>query len=69
VLKDIFGNKSNFQRFVLAVLLFLFHKLTGTDSLNVSPQLPSPSLVLTCCSTTPLKSSSSSESRATISLS
>ncbi|KAL3440676.1 hypothetical protein BJX65DRAFT_316306 [Aspergillus insuetus] len=40
VLKDIFGNKSNFQRFVLAVLLFLFHKLTGTDSLNYyAPQI------------------------------
>jgi MFS family permease len=67
VLKDIFGNRSNLQRFVLAVLLFLFHKLTGTDSLNVSPPLTSPSLmliVLIICSTTPLKSSSSSESRA-----
>ncbi|KAL3458871.1 hypothetical protein BJX64DRAFT_301698 [Aspergillus heterothallicus] len=40
VLKDIFGNKSNLQRFVLAVLLFLFHKLTGTDSLNYyAPQI------------------------------
>ncbi|KAL2849632.1 hypothetical protein BJX68DRAFT_255354 [Aspergillus pseudodeflectus] len=40
VLKDIFGNRSNLQRFVLAVLLFLFHKLTGTDSLNYyAPQI------------------------------
>lgn len=37
VVKDIFGNRSNLQRFVLAVLLFIFHKLTGTDSLNVCP--------------------------------
>ena len=34
VLQDIFTSKSNFQRFFLAVMLFLFHKLTGTDSLN-----------------------------------
>lgn len=34
VLQDIFTNKSNFQRFFLAVMLFLFHKFTGTDSLN-----------------------------------
>ncbi|KAL4926189.1 uncharacterized protein BDV17DRAFT_299859 [Aspergillus undulatus] len=40
VIKDIFGNRSNLQRFVLAVLLFLFHKLTGTDSLNYyAPQI------------------------------
>lgn len=39
VVKDIFGNRSNLQRFVLAVLLFIFHKLTGTDSLNVCPLL------------------------------
>ncbi|KAL4967108.1 uncharacterized protein BDV14DRAFT_207608 [Aspergillus stella-maris] len=40
VVKDIFGNKSNLQRFILAVLLFLFHKLTGTDSLNYyAPQI------------------------------
>ncbi|KAL2852023.1 hypothetical protein BJY01DRAFT_232657 [Aspergillus pseudoustus] len=40
VVKDIFGNRSNLQRFVLAVLLFLFHKLTGTDSLNYyAPQI------------------------------
>ena len=36
VLKDIFTIRSNFQRFFLAVMLFLFHKFTGTDSLNVS---------------------------------
>ncbi|KAJ6031786.1 hypothetical protein N7540_002518 [Penicillium herquei] len=34
VIKDIFTLKNNFQRFFLAVMLFLFHKLTGTDSLN-----------------------------------
>ncbi|RDW57669.1 putative h(+) hexose cotransporter 1 [Coleophoma crateriformis] len=34
VLKDIFTVKSNFRRFFLAVMLFLFHKFTGTDSLN-----------------------------------
>lgn len=34
IFKDIFTNKSNFQRFFLAVMLFLFHKFTGTDSLN-----------------------------------
>ncbi|RJE22365.1 transporter [Aspergillus sclerotialis] len=34
VMKDIFTIKSNFQRFFLAVMLFLFHKFTGTDSLN-----------------------------------
>ena len=34
VIKDIFGNRSNLQRFILAVMLFLFHKFTGTDSLN-----------------------------------
>ncbi|KAL4875211.1 hypothetical protein BJY04DRAFT_232862 [Aspergillus karnatakaensis] len=40
VLKDIFGNRSNLQRFILAILLFLFHKLTGTDSLNYyAPQI------------------------------
>ncbi|KAL4915703.1 hypothetical protein BDW62DRAFT_219250 [Aspergillus aurantiobrunneus] len=40
VVKDIFGNRSNLQRFVLAVLLFIFHKLTGTDSLNYyAPQI------------------------------
>ncbi|CBF73545.1 uncharacterized protein ANIA_11029 [Aspergillus nidulans FGSC A4] len=40
VLKDIFGNRSNLQRFVLALLLFIFHKLTGTDSLNYyAPQI------------------------------
>lgn len=50
VLKDVFTDRSNFQRFILvskssistskactyppqAVILFLFHKLTGTDSL------------------------------------
>ncbi|KAL4752230.1 hypothetical protein BDW72DRAFT_202460 [Aspergillus terricola var. indicus] len=40
VVKDIFGNRSNLQRFVLALLLFIFHKLTGTDSLNYyAPQI------------------------------
>lgn len=34
VAKDIFTIRSNFQRFFLAVMLFLFHKFTGTDSLN-----------------------------------
>ncbi|CAK1357892.1 unnamed protein product [Cercospora beticola] len=34
IIQDVFGNKSNFQRFFLAVMLFLFHKFTGTDSLN-----------------------------------
>ncbi|KAB8276589.1 hypothetical protein BDV30DRAFT_224274 [Aspergillus minisclerotigenes] len=34
VLQDIFLIKSNFQRFFLAIMLFLFHKFTGTDSLN-----------------------------------
>ncbi|KAJ5725181.1 uncharacterized protein N7483_006538 [Penicillium malachiteum] len=34
VIKDIFTLKNNFQRFFLAIMLFLFHKLTGTDSLN-----------------------------------
>ncbi|KAF7627613.1 putative sugar transporter [Aspergillus flavus] len=34
VLQDIFLIKSNFQRFLLAIMLFLFHKFTGTDSLN-----------------------------------
>ncbi|KAH9210168.1 H(+)/hexose cotransporter 1 [Leptodontidium sp. 2 PMI_412] len=34
ILKDIFLNASNRRRFTLAVLLFLFHKLTGTDSIN-----------------------------------
>lgn len=44
VLKDIFTSKSNFQRFILAVMLFLFHKFTGTDSLNVSDCLAQPSI-------------------------
>lgn len=35
VVKDVFTIKSNFRRFFLAVMLFLFHKFTGTDSLNV----------------------------------
>ncbi|KAL5338185.1 hypothetical protein BJX70DRAFT_408854 [Aspergillus crustosus] len=40
VMKDIFGNKSNFQRFFLALMLFIFHKMTGTDSLNYyAPQI------------------------------
>ena len=34
VLQDIFTSRNNFQRFFLAVMLFLFHKFTGTDSLN-----------------------------------
>lgn len=34
ILKDIFTNASNFQRLFLAFMLFLFHKFTGTDSLN-----------------------------------
>ncbi|GAB1217627.1 hypothetical protein ATERTT37_006866 [Aspergillus terreus] len=34
VAKDIFTIKSNFRRFFLAIMLFLFHKFTGTDSLN-----------------------------------
>ncbi|KAH0363971.1 general substrate transporter, partial [Aureobasidium melanogenum] len=34
IFRDIFTNRSNFQRFFLAVMLFLFHKFTGTDSLN-----------------------------------
>jgi MFS family permease len=42
VLKDIFTIRSNSRRLFLAVMLFLLHKFTGTDSLNVrSP--PSPS--------------------------
>lgn len=36
VLQDILLIKSNFQRFFLAIMLFLFHKFTGTYSLNVS---------------------------------
>jgi len=34
IIQDIFQNKSNLQRFILAVVLFLLHKFTGTDSLN-----------------------------------
>lgn len=34
VIKDIFTIASNRRRFFLAVTLFLFHKFTGTDSLN-----------------------------------
>ncbi|GME46917.1 putative quinate permease protein [Neofusicoccum parvum] len=34
VIKDIFTIRSNTRRFFLAVTLFLFHKFTGTDSLN-----------------------------------
>ncbi|KAJ5226357.1 hypothetical protein N7468_007582 [Penicillium chermesinum] len=34
VMKDIFTSRNNFQRFFLAVMLFLFHKFTGTDSIN-----------------------------------
>jgi hypothetical protein len=33
-MKDIATNRSNGRRFFLAVMLFLFHKFTGTDSLN-----------------------------------
>lgn len=38
VLQDIVLIKSNSRRFFLAVMLFLFHKFTGTDSLNVSTE-------------------------------
>lgn len=41
IIKDVFTIPRNFKRFFLAVMLFLFHKLTGTDSLNVS-LAPSP---------------------------
>jgi hypothetical protein len=34
IFKDIFTIRSNLQRFILATMLFLFHKFTGTDSLN-----------------------------------
>ncbi|KAF2493939.1 hypothetical protein BU16DRAFT_550859 [Lophium mytilinum] len=34
VIKDIVGVRSNTRRFFLATTLFLFHKFTGTDSLN-----------------------------------
>lgn len=34
IIQDIYGNRANAQRFFLAVSLFLFHKFTGTDSLN-----------------------------------
>lgn len=34
VCKEIANNASNRRRFFLAVMLFLFHKFTGTDSLN-----------------------------------
>ncbi|TDZ35031.1 putative quinate permease [Colletotrichum spinosum] len=34
VIKDIGTNASNRRRLFLAIMLFLFHKLTGTDSLN-----------------------------------
>ncbi|KAK1706251.1 quinate permease [Colletotrichum lupini] len=40
VVKDIVTNASNRRRLFLAVMLFLFHKLTGTDSLNYfAPQI------------------------------
>ncbi|KAK2016994.1 quinate permease [Colletotrichum eremochloae] len=40
VVKDILTNASNRRRLFLAVMLFLFHKLTGTDSLNYfAPQI------------------------------
>lgn len=43
VAKDVVQNKSNSRRLFLALMLFLFHKLTGTDSLNVSsPRNPNP---------------------------
>lgn len=41
ILKDIFTRKANFRRFFLAIMLFLFHKFTGTDSLNVWFSQPS----------------------------
>lgn len=34
IAKDIFLNASNRRRFFLSIMLFLFHKLTGTDALN-----------------------------------
>ena len=34
VIKDIVTIRSNSRRFFLATTLFLFHKFTGTDSLN-----------------------------------
>ena len=34
VIKDIVTIRSNSRRFFLASMLFLFHKFTGTDSLN-----------------------------------
>ncbi|KAF2180423.1 H(+)/hexose cotransporter 1 [Zopfia rhizophila CBS 207.26] len=34
VIKDIVYVRSNTRRFFLAIMLFLFHKFTGTDSLN-----------------------------------
>ncbi|KAF5510857.1 putative quinate permease [Colletotrichum sp. SAR 10_70] len=40
VMKDIGTNASNRRRLFLAIMLFLFHKLTGTDSLNYfAPQI------------------------------
>lgn len=33
-MQDIFLDASNRRRFFLAIMLFLFHKFTGTDSLN-----------------------------------
>ncbi|WQF82164.1 Putative major facilitator, sugar transporter, major facilitator superfamily [Colletotrichum destructivum] len=40
VVKDIFTNASNRRRLFLAVSLFIFHKATGTDSLNYfAPQI------------------------------
>lgn len=39
-MKEIFLVPSNRRRFFLAVTLFIFHKLTGTDSLNYfAPQI------------------------------
>lgn len=34
VIKDIVTIRSNSRRFFLAAMLFIFHKFTGTDSLN-----------------------------------
>ncbi|KAH7120523.1 quinate permease [Dactylonectria macrodidyma] len=40
VIREIITNASNRRRLFLAVLLFIFHKLTGTDSLNYfAPQI------------------------------
>lgn len=61
VVKDIFTSRNNFQRFFLSVMLFLFHKFTGTDSLNVRLSSNKASCVfrmlIKTISTTPLRSS------------